>query len=53
MGDEDDDAPEVQGLPPGVSRYITPDGLARLRAELRQLMREERPRVVEMTSGAR
>ena len=48
--DEDEDAPP--GLPPGVSRYVTPAGLARMEAELRQLLREERPRIVEIVSWA-
>ena len=49
--DEDDDA-GPPGLPPGVSRYITPAGLARMEAELRALMRDERPRIVEIVSWA-
>ncbi len=48
--DEDEDAPP--GLRPGVSRYVTPAGLARMEAELRQLLREERPRIVEIVSWA-
>ncbi|MBE7212460.1 MAG: transcription elongation factor GreB [Gluconacetobacter diazotrophicus] len=50
-GEGDDDA-AAPGLPPGVSRYITPAGLARMEAEHRQLMREERPRIVEIVSWA-
>ncbi len=48
--DEDEDA--SPGLPPGVSRYVTPAGLARMEAELRQLLREERPKIVEIVSWA-
>ncbi len=50
--DDDDDDAEAPGLPPGVSRYITPAGLARMEAELRALMRDERPRIVEIVSWA-
>ncbi len=50
--DPDDDDAEPPGLPPGVSRYITPAGLARMEAELRALMRDERPRIVEIVSWA-
>ncbi len=48
--DEDDD-----GAPPpapGGRNYITPQGYARLRAELLALIDEERPRVVEVVSWA-
>ena len=50
--DPEDDAIEPPGLPPGVSRYITPAGLASMEAELRALMRDERPRIVEIVSWA-
>lgn len=50
--DNDDDEVALPGLPPGVSRYITPAGLARMEAEMRQLMKEERPRIVEIVSWA-
>ena len=50
--DDDEDETELPGLPPGVSRYITPAGLARMQAELHQLMRDERPRIVEIVSWA-
>ncbi|NPD67189.1 transcription elongation factor GreB [Lichenicola cladoniae] len=50
--DDDDDEVALPGLPPGVSRYITPAGLARMEAEMRQLMKEERPRIVEIVSWA-
>jgi transcription elongation factor GreB len=49
--DEDDDV----GLPPlpaGGKNYVTPQGYARLRAELLQLLDVERPRVVETVSWA-
>ncbi len=50
--DDEDDETALPGLPPGAGRYITPAGLARMEAELRQLMREERPRIVEIVSWA-
>jgi len=49
----DDDAPESgPSLPAGAKNYITPDGFARLREELRHLSRIERPRVVETVAWA-
>ena len=50
--EHEDEEAEAPGLPPGVSRYITPAGLARMEAELRALMRDERPRIVEIVSWA-
>ncbi len=50
--DDEDDETAPPGLPPGAGRYITPSGLARMEAELRQLLREERPRIVEIVSWA-
>jgi transcription elongation factor GreB len=47
--DDEDDAPR---LPPGTKNYMTPTGHARLRAELHQLLRVERPKVVEIVSWA-
>jgi transcription elongation factor GreB len=41
-----------EGLPPGAKNYITPAGLARLKAELHQLLRVERPKVVETVAWA-
>src|SRR5579862_814436 len=37
---------------PAGSKYITPTGLKRLRAELEQLWREERPRVTQAVAAA-
>ena len=51
--DADDD--EDVGLPPlpaGGKNYITPEGYARLRAELLHLIDEERPKVVEVVHWA-
>jgi transcription elongation factor GreB len=49
--DEDDEL-ELPGLPAGGKNYITPRGYARLRAELLQLMDDERPKVVEAVHWA-
>ena len=49
MADDDDDAPPP---PPGTKNYMTPAGHARLRDELHQLMRVERPKIVEIVSWA-
>jgi len=52
--DDDTDAEESSAapLPAGARNYITPQGYARLRAELLQLIDEERPRVVEIVHWA-
>lgn len=54
-GDDDDDAltptPSAPRLPGG-KNYITPQGYARLRAELLALIDEERPRVVDIVHWA-
>jgi transcription elongation factor GreB len=45
-GGDQDDAPERPlgpELPPGVKNYVTPEGAARLRAELDRLTHAERP----------
>ena len=47
----DDDGDEA-ALPAGGKNYIRPQGFQRLQAELRELMRVERPRVVEVVSWA-
>ena len=48
---DDEDATAVTPTPRG-KNYITPEGLARLRTELLQLMDEERPKVVEAVHWA-
>jgi len=48
--DDDPDAPDA--LPPSVKNYMTPQGFATLQTELRQLMRDERPKIVEIVSWA-
>jgi transcription elongation factor GreB len=49
-GDDDEDAGPA--LPPSGRNYITPAGYARLRAELLQLIDDERPKVVEVVHWA-
>jgi transcription elongation factor GreB len=53
--DSDDDEDIGAGLPPlphGGKNYITPQGYARLRAELLDLMDNERPKIVEAVHWA-
>ena len=50
--DDEDGGPALPPLPPGGKNYITPQGYARLRAELLQLIDEERPKVVEVVHWA-
>src|SRR3984957_3168790 len=51
--DSDEDVgDEPQPLPAGTKNYITPEGFERLRTELRNLLRVERPKVVEVVSWA-
>jgi transcription elongation factor GreB len=51
---EDDPEPTVEApaLPAGVKNYMTPGGHRRMQEELRRLMREERPKVVEVVAWA-
>ncbi len=50
--DSDEGPEEADALPANVKNYMTPGGFAALQAELRQLMREERPKIVEIVSWA-
>ncbi|NYZ17862.1 transcription elongation factor GreB [Azospirillum sp. RWY-5-1] len=50
--DDDDGGGELPPIPKGTKNYITPAGFARLQDELKQLLRVERPRVVEVVSWA-
>jgi len=51
--DDTDDLPEgVPALPAGTKNYMTPQGFQRLRDELQNLIRVERPKVVEVVSWA-
>jgi transcription elongation factor GreB len=50
-GDDDDDG-ALPEIPVGTKNYITPQGYARLKAELLQLIDDERPKVVEVVHWA-
>lgn len=51
--ESEEEPPEaIDALPAGVKNYITPEGMERLRDELRQLRSVERPKVVETVSWA-
>ncbi|HZY15556.1 MAG TPA: transcription elongation factor GreB [Ramlibacter sp.] len=50
--DDDGDGASLPPLPPGGRNYITPQGYARLRGELLQLIDEERPKVVDVVHWA-
>ncbi|MDR1855245.1 MAG: transcription elongation factor GreB, partial [Azoarcus sp.] len=53
--DGDDDEEELSPslrLPPGSKNYMTPRGYAALRDELDQLVRVERPKIVEVVAWA-
>jgi len=54
---ESDDEPELlpdeaPAIPAGVKNYMTPEGYRRMQEELRRLLREERPKTVEVVSWA-
>ena len=48
----DEDDPQLPAVPGGGKNYITPQGYARLRAELFELIDSERPKVVEIVHWA-
>jgi transcription elongation factor GreB len=51
--DREDDLPdELPTLPAGFKNYMTPPGHRRLQDELRQLLRVERPKIVETVAWA-
>jgi transcription elongation factor GreB len=53
--DADDGAPpdaSAPALPVGAKNYMTPEGFAAMQSELKQLSRNERPKVVETVSWA-
>ena len=50
--DDEEDGVSLPSIPAGTRNYMTPGGFARLRAELLQLMDEERPKVVEAVHWA-
>jgi len=49
---EEPDIEEADSLPAGFKNYITPNGLARLQKELKDLRSVERPKVVETVAWA-
>ena len=49
---DDDDELSLPPLPAGGKNYITPEGYARLKAELLELIDNERPKVVEVVHWA-
>lgn len=51
-GQDDDEDIGLPALPSGTRNYITPAGYARLRAELLELIDNERPKVVEVVHWA-
>ena len=50
--ENDNDADEADTLPASLKNYMTPIGFKALQDELRRLMRDERPKVVEVVSWA-
>ncbi len=52
MDDEAELADEPPAIPAGVKNYMTPEGHHRMHDELRQLLRVERPKVVETVAWA-
>ena len=49
---DDDEGVALPPLPPGGKNYITPTGYARLRAELLDLIDNERPKIVDVVHWA-
>ena len=45
--DDEDGGAQLPPLPAGSKNYLTPQGYARLRAELKTLVEDERPKVVD------
>lgn len=50
--DEQEEPEKPEPLPAEIKNYVTPTGFAALQAELRQLLSEERPKIVETVSWA-
>jgi len=50
--DDEDDTDLADALPASVKNYMTPAGFDALKAELRQLLYGERPKIVEIVSWA-
>ncbi|MDR3213339.1 MAG: transcription elongation factor GreB [Azoarcus sp.] len=51
-GDDEEELSPSLRLPPGSKNYMTPRGYQALREELEQLLRVERPKIVEIVSWA-
>jgi transcription elongation factor GreB len=49
---EEEDVPSALALPPGTKNYVTRRGYAQLKAELEQLVKAERPALVQVVSWA-
>ncbi|TWB75595.1 transcription elongation factor GreB [Nitrospirillum amazonense] len=49
---DDDDEDDLPPLPAGAKNYMTPEGFNHMRDERHQLLRVERPKVVEVVSWA-
>lgn len=49
---EEDDVAEREALPAHVKNYVTPHGFSVLQEELRRLLKEERPKIVEIVHWA-
>ena len=52
MSEPDDEADDGPGLPVGAKNYMTPECFARMQAEVEQLLRTDRPKIVEIVSWA-
>ena len=52
QGADDDDPPQLPRMPAGGKNYITPQGYARIRTQLLDLIDNERPKVVEIVHWA-
>lgn len=50
--DDDDGPDDPRPLPAGAKNHITPQGFERMRAELQNLLRVERPKIVEIVHWA-
>ncbi len=51
-GDDEENLSPALRIPPGTRNYITPAGYARLKEELEELVKHERPRIVEIVAWA-
>jgi transcription elongation factor GreB len=49
---DDENSPETPQIPAGTKNYITPSGAEKLKSELRVLLHEERPKLVNTISWA-